>query len=647
MMRGISGSPRYGRASALMRILVAISCVVGPALADESQTAEAEDNGVRIQWRYTPSGGGKVGGLGRLEVALADARSGAPLQYQPDQLAGWLHRSRAALSDAETPCADRVAAMVGQGIGQRADIDLAAYRLLTLNDDGVVAFINPFVGLNNAKLESIVSLGAKPIAWAHAADRMELWILVESSKLVGVDLQTRRILREIALTEDGRARSLALESSGRRLWISLPGRKELAHLDLTKSDAALIFEPLPSSATLLPASHGRATADAQAGIDQALDGVFIMRDDGAFVWREDETRSKIWSLDARPTASAYSALARRIIVASADGALAFLDPEADATGVEKRLRLEHNVRDLSIFDGGRMVLALGDGRASVIDLATGHVTLPLRFSTGADQLLFTRTFAYAIDAHTGRATLWSLSDLKNGRAQPVETSLGHPDSVEPDAPAELDDLAAASPDGAGIIFASRADGTLYQYAEGMMAPSGSFSNYKRKPVALMLLDLSLRAISLGKYAATVRHNRGGAYDLLLAGRGPRFSACARLQLPPVKSDAAAAPAYTATFVSEAASSAAGDRRIRVRLQQAVGDKAHDAVSGLRDLTLLVFDRYSGWQMRAPMREVEAGDYEAQASLPHPGRYDLHVSSVSRNISFLEGRLGQVSLGSAP
>lgn len=629
----------------LTQISAAGVLLFGPALANDAQTAEAEDNGVKIQWRYTPESGAERSGVGTLEVALSDARSGAPLKYESRQLAGWLRRSRAALSDAETPCSDQIAALIGQGIGQRADIDLSAYRLLTLNEDGVVAFINPFVSLNNAKLESIVSLGAKPFAWAYAADRMELWILAEPSTLFGVDLQTRQIKRKIALPAEGRARSLAFDRSGSRLWIVLSGRKELAHLDVTRSDATPIFESLAADAAVMPADHG-VVSDGAIG-DQALGGVFMLREDGGFVWRASNTRSKSWRLDNRPTAAAYSALARRILVASADGALAFLDPETETEDVETTVQLRHAVRNLSIFDGGRMGLAVGDGEASVIDLAAGRVTLPLRFSTLADQLLLTRTFAYAIDAHHARATLWSLSDLKSGSAQPIETSLGRSGAADTGVVTPFDQFAAASPDGAGIVFASRADATLYQYAEGMMAPSGSFSNYSRKPVAMMLLDLSLRETKPGTYATTVRHSRGGAYDLLLTGRGPRFSVCARLQMPSVNTDVAAAPAYSVTLLSETAADERAERVIRIRLQQASGDHVQDNVSGLRDLTMLVFDRYSGWQIRAPMREIKAGEYEARVSAPHAGRYDLHVSSVSRNISFIEGRLGQVSLGSAP
>jgi hypothetical protein len=118
-------------------------------------------------------------------------------------------------------------------------------------------------------------------------------------------------------------------------------------------------------------------------------------------------------------------------------------------------------------------------------------------------------------------------------------------------------------------------------------------------------------------------------------------------MPSVNADVATAPAYSVTLLSETAADERAERVIRIRLQQASGDHVQDNVSGLRDLTMLVFDRYSGWQIRAPMREIKAGEYEARVSAPHAGRYDLHVSSVSRNISFIEGRLGQVSLGSAP
>jgi hypothetical protein len=60
----------------LTQISAAGILLLGPALANDAQTADAEDNGVKIQWRYTPESGAERSGVGTLEVALSDARSG-------------------------------------------------------------------------------------------------------------------------------------------------------------------------------------------------------------------------------------------------------------------------------------------------------------------------------------------------------------------------------------------------------------------------------------------------------------------------------------------------------------------------------------------------------------------------------------------
>ena len=54
---------------------------------------------------------------------------------------------------------------------------------------------------------------------------------------------------------------------------------------------------------------------------------------------------------------------------------------------------------------------------------------------------------------------------------------------------------------------------------------------------------------------------------------------------------------------------------------------------MADLTLLLFDKRSGWQQRAPLREQAgtAGRYETEVNVPTGTGYELFVGSVSKEV----------------
>ncbi|WP_165943311.1 hypothetical protein [Roseicella aquatilis] len=605
--------------------------MVLPAAAEEAaQGGAAEQGGLRIAWRYLP---GEAAGLGLLEVETTDAATGAPLRYDRGRLAAWLQRRRAALPEAEIACADKVKALTTQGIGRRADIDLNAYRLLTLNTDGTLAVINPFVGLNNAKLESIVELGGRPVAWLPLPDRLEAWVvLARPARLLAVDLHARRITRAIDLPGGENwgegTPALAWDAAGRRLWLGLPGVAGLGRLDPDRPAEELAVLP------------GAPPLGLYADAEIRLPGVVALEADGGVVLREAEGAARRWTVAGRPVLARYSALARRLVVATEAGGIAWIDPEAPpGTPPERRRDLGHPVRALALFDGGRRALALGEGRASPVDLASGEVGPSLATVPGADEILLTDRFAYAVSARDGKATLWLLEDLRRGRVQPVEVTLGRPD---PEAALRIGGpaRAVATPTGNGLLAANAADGMLYQYGEGMMAPIGSYSNYRRAALGLALLDLSLREVAPGRYRSPVRHAQGGAHELVLAGAAPRFALCTPLSLAPVAGVAPPAPRPRPELLA-ATPVAPLQRLVRVRL------RGEEGAAGPRDLVLLAFDRRSGWQARLRLEEVAPGEYAALLRLPAPGEYELLASSASRNLGFAEGRLGPLVLEPGP
>ena len=62
------------------------------------------------------------------------------------------------------------------------------------------------------------------------------------------------------------------------------------------------------------------------------------------------------------------------------------------------------------------------------------------------------------------------------------------------------------------------------------------------------------------------------------------------------------------------------------------------VADVPDLTLLLFDKRSGWQQRVRLRPQGPGRYETLVAVPAGVRYELFVGSAARDLPFARGRV---------
>lgn len=612
-----------------MACAIVLACAGAASVQAAGTHGTVQDAGVQMRWRYEPDRLAAGQGIGRLTIELADRASGTPLRYQSGQLAAWLQRQRPTLSEGELSCTDRVKSLVSTGVGRRADVDLNTYRILSLNADSTVAFINPFVALNNAKLESIITLPGAPRAWVHAPSRAELWVLVggQPGKLVVIDTHRRQIDRSVDLPTDGDDATLALDESSARAWVALPAAGRIAYVDMRARAPAWHSAAAPE----VRAIHAVTTPDGSVVLSSHADGRLVRWSPAGSA----PASARAWRLPRPVQRLAYSTLARRL-VAHDDQALLSIDPD----GAEvRRVALGHAVADMALADDGRYAVALGGDRLSLVDLASGAVQARSPTLPGARQLVLTGRFVYAVGGDESAAQLWALSDLRAARIQPAQVLLG-----SAGAPMEAEAglrRAIVSPGGAGLLVANASDRLIYQYTEGMMAPIGSYANYKRLPLAIELLDLGPREIAPGRYEVPVRYDAGGPHHLVVSGAGPRFVACDRVALEATVGQAAreAVPELKARLVEDRPMPA-GRRRIVVAMSEQAAQGSPRPLTRVSDLTLLMFDKRSGWQQRAHLSEVAdtVGRYAAEIQVPRQVGYEMFVGSVSRDLPYVRGRV---------
>lgn len=608
-----SGARGYGRLCAKLFACLAMLVLSTPATRAQGTNA----GGVQVQARFTPL---SEGGLAELELQLRDGATQQALDLPPRRLAAWLQKPLPGLAAAEISCPDKVRMLASPGLGRRATADLNTHRLMALNSDNSITFINPFLRLNRAKLEEVLTLPGTPGAVLHRPQRHEVWLaLPEQDQVLVVDTDLRRIVHAHTLAAG--ARPVALAESAGAVWVAQAGRDEWLRFD-----AAAV----PPQALAAPRVQGWLVSAAGAPpLGLGVDGV--VNADG----RVEPT--------GRVLLAAWSELGQRTLAAPAAGGLLWLDAQGQ---VQRRLD-SAPVQRLALFDNGRYALAALAERAMVLDVADGRVLQEVPLTSSVSELAFSPGFAYLHSPGAARATLLSLADLRRGAARPVQLAVGAQPHAEPPSlsPASGARRLQPLPDGSGMYVASPHDGEIYQYAEGMMAPIGSFSNYRRGALALLVLDDGLQALGKGRYRAVLRAPKGGSYELVLSGIQPRFADCRNLEVPQMARDEAAAREPTAAGLQALlldASPVPGGMRLRAQLRDRVGG---GPVGQVPDLVLLAFDRKSGWQSRHHMRAVapEAdGIYEAEIERGDLAALDLRVSSASRDLPFHLGGLQTVS-----
>lgn len=609
-----------------MRVRYALSTVVGLLLNAQVCAAApdvqiVEQGGVAVSLRFDALGEGAA----QAAITLTDAASGHAIDGA--RPAAWMLARRSEAVASERSCDDKAASLVSGSLGARADVDLNSYRLVTLNQDDTLAFINPHVGLQNSKLESIVQLPGTGHDWVLAPRAQRLFVtLRERGEVAVVDVGTRRLLATVATGAGSLPTRLVLDEGAQRIWVGLDGTDQVLALDAaTGRELARVTVGLGLHTLTLEAGQSWL-----AITNSASDTV-------TFVDRSRLVATAQVGVGRTPVAAAWSAAAQRLAVLSINGGnLSLVDPAA-AT-VSAMIPLERGAVALGLFDDGRRALVLNSrtDEASLVDLATPSVMARLAVAGRPDQIAFSREFAYLRSQATPNVQVLNLAQARSGRLQAVAVPMGR--SSPADAPAALNvaSVFAAAPEGNGMLVANPGDGSIYRYAEGMMVPVGSFSNYRRQARALRVLDTSLSERAPGRFEAQARIEHGGRYDVVVRNLRPAVTACFVVEAR----GGAAVPEVAPPPLPQLLDVSAGEGRTAVvtfRLADAAGKPVD-----LPEVRLLAMQRRGTAQARAPAVALGGGRYEARLAALPAAEYELMVQATAVELGYERGRLGRMT-----
>jgi YVTN family beta-propeller protein len=598
--------------------------------APDSVSQRFEKEGIAVDFSVTasPDEHGKSNGLVAGANALAtfrltDVRTGQPLTgLHPN---AWFSSRSSARTPNAAECKDKIGSFVGGLLSARPDIDLNSYLVLTINHDNTISIINPQTSFNLTKLESLIVLPGAGADWVLSSSNDFLYLtLPEQSAVAVIDTITRKIVQSISL-KGMKPRRISLEPEGGQVWVGLDDSPLVAIINTRTNSLAgtvKVGDGLHNIA-FVPGKHLAYVTNSKANSVSVIDTKKL-------------ARIRDISVGTAPVPVAYSDASRLIYVASInDTAISVIDPGKHR--VVSSIPTEPGVVALRFAPGGRFGFIVNQitSKVSILDASTNKIIANTTVVKEPDQVVFTKRYAYIRGIGSEKFSLIELTDFTTTRPAAVDIQGGQTPASANQAEIGVANMIAPTPEGNAVMIANNADRMIYYYVEGMMAPMGTFSNYKRRPRALLLLDRSISEVAPGTYSAPIKLRRSGKFDVPLLIEQPRLINCFQLEVGespdgekerPVTSIAVEAMFKHQQFKTGEA----------VPLRFRIIDAAtKQPVTNLDDLRVLVFEPPGTWQQRQIGKEISDGVYEITQIFPQPGLFNVMVAVASRGVTFAD------------
>jgi hypothetical protein len=247
-----------------------------------------------------------------------------------------------------------------------------------------------------------------------------------------------------------------------------------------------------------------------------------------------------------------------------------------------------------------------------------------------DQVIFSDAFAFIRSLDTESVNMIRLATIGT-EVDITEFPGGQGIPAQGSQPVRADAIVLA-PEGNSVILANPVDQTLYYYQEGMAAPMGNFQNYRREPLAVLIVDRSLRETAPGVYSTTVKLPASGSYDVAVLTDSPRIAHCFETTAGPnplLKEEKPVALRIEHQ-VKDTQLQVGHDFPLRFKLIDTQTNKAKD---DLQDVRVLTFLSSGAWQRRDIAKSLGNGMYEINLNVPETGFYSIFVESDSMKVRY--------------
>jgi hypothetical protein len=276
------------------------------------------------------------------------------------------------------------------------------------------------------------------------------------------------------------------------------------------------------------------------------------------------------------------------------------------------------------------VLNTRESTVEIFDTASNRVLHDVKVGKAPDEVVFTDSYAFIRSLETEKVAMIRLATIGNeidmndfpgGQGIPGEGSMPvRAASIVP------------SPEGNAVIIANPVDRVLYYYTEGMAAPMGDFQNYRREPLAVAVVDRSLRETAPGVYSTMVKLPASGNYDVAFLADSPRIAHCfnATAAANPLLKEESPVALRIEHHIKERQLRVGQNVALRFKL---IDTRTNKAADNLRDVRVLTFLSPGTWQRRDIAKPLGHGDYSIDLKVPQSGVYMVFVESSSMHVRY--------------
>jgi hypothetical protein len=267
---------------------------------------------------------------------------------------------------------------------------------------------------------------------------------------------------------------------------------------------------------------------------------------------------------------------------------------------------------------------------SIFDAASNRMLHEVKVGKAPDQIIFSDTYAFVRSLETESVNMLRLATI--GSEVDVLQFPGCQGIPGQGSPPVRADSVVLAPEGNSIVFANPVDKSLYYYQEGMSAPMGDFQNYRREPLAVLIVDRSLRETTPGIYSATMKLPASGRYDVAVLTDSPSIAHCfeAVADPNPLLKQKQAVALRIEHQSKDMQLQVNHNYPLRFKLIETKTNKAKNDLEDVRVLTLIA----SGtWQRRDLAKSLGNGMYEVNLNLPESGVYRVFIESDSMGVRY--------------
>lgn len=530
--------------------------------------------------------------------------------------------------EGEIPAANaptlKAARFITGGIFGQADLDLNSFYVLALNSDATISVVDPLFGFGSTKLLALIPLPADGYDWVLTQDQAKLFVSIpEKKQIVVIDTSRWEVSHHI---EAGlRPARLALQPDGQYLWAAGDGASETSVAAFrTDTFAPVATVPIGRGPHAIAVTRNSSFVFVTNGEDDSI----------SIIDTRALAKAKEIKIGRKPVAAAYSELADALYACADSGEIAVLD--AKTLALTKTIRTKPGLADIAAAPSGRHLLAVNrkTDTVEVIDASSAEIIQTGTVGKAPFQISFSADLAYI--NHLGSSEIFMVPLSQIGRRGEPLSVVTFPAGQRPLGETWQGSPAARIvplPGEGAVLVADTRDRAIYFYKEGMAAPMGTFNNYKREPMAVQVVDRSLRERGTpGVYETVAKLGKPGVYDVIFFLDSPKIVDGFELTIAPnprIEAERNAPKVVIAPLVPTMPTKGGGTATFRFRVTD---KKTNEPVTKLRDLVIVIMAP-GNWHERQVAKEEGDGIYSVTAAPPQAGVYYAHTECLSLNVQF--------------